>query len=58
MVYLERLRYIVSASHADEAFVMRQREWVLITVSNNFINECTKGRTFIGIDCELTPSEH
>ena len=51
------MKYIISASHADEAFVMRQREWVLITVSN-FSDECTKGRTFIGIDCELTSREH
>jgi len=57
MIYLERLKYIVSASHADEAFVMRQREWVLITFGSK-CSECTKGRTFIGIDCELTPSEH
>jgi hypothetical protein len=58
MVYSRDVKYISSATHADEAFVMRQRVWVLITVSNNFINECTKGRTFIGIDCELTSREH
>ena len=32
-------------------------EWVLITVSR-IHSTCTNGRTFIGIDCELTPSEH